>query len=47
MYITMAFHLLYENDQHLIYNGVLAGEGRPDHKHHVGESAIVFRYAHY
>lgn len=47
MYMTMAFHLLYENDQHLIYNGAFEGEERPDYKHHVGERAIAFRYAHY
>ena len=47
MYIEMAFHLLYKYDQHLIYNGAFDEEEKPDRKHHVGERAIVFRYAYY
>lgn len=45
-HIDNAFHMLYSRDRHLIYNGAISDNGKDD-KHHVGERAIVFRYAHY
>lgn len=46
LYVDMALGLLYVNDKYLICNGAISEEGR-DAGHHVGERAIVFRFAHY
>lgn len=44
--VNQALDMLYENDMHLIMNRAVNSCGK-DEKHHVGERAIVFRFAHY
>ena len=44
--INASLDELYANDYHLIVNRPLTDLGK-DEEHHVGERAIVFRFAHY
>ena len=44
--INQALDMLYEKDMHLIMNCAEDTRGK-DERHHVGERAIVFRFAHY
>jgi len=44
--INKALEMLYEKDYHLIMNKAINNQGWEE-KHHVGERAIVFRFAHY
>lgn len=44
--ISKALDMLYLKDEHLIVNRPLTNFGQ-DEIHHVGERAIVFRFAHY
>ena len=44
--VNQALDMLYEKDMHLIMNRAVNSCGKDD-KHHVGERAIVFRFAHY
>lgn len=46
-YINSALDKLYENDKYLIDNRPFNGPDENDDNHHVGERAIVFRFAYY